>query len=47
MVGRQQSFQQVAGSLTVDSSAISRELGWQPVRTVDEELTETLAALKQ
>lgn len=47
MVGRQQSFQQVAGSLTVDSSAISRELGWVPVRSVDEELAETLAALKQ
>ena len=47
MVGRQQSFQQVAGSLTVDSSAISREIGWRPVRTVDEELAETLAALRQ
>lgn len=47
MVGRQQSFQQVAGSLTVDSSAISRELGWRPVRSVDEELAETLAALKR
>jgi len=47
VAGRTQAFQQVAGSLTVESSAISRELGWTPVRTVDEELAATLAALKR
>lgn len=45
LVGRVQSFQQVAGSLTVDSSAISRELGWRPVRSVEEELAAMMAAL--
>jgi len=43
LIGRHQAFQQLAGSLAVDSSAISRELGWRPVRTVDEELADTAA----
>lgn len=45
MIGRAQSYQQLAGSLTVDASAITRELGWWPVRTVDEELAETVGSI--
>lgn len=43
LVGKQRSFQQLVGSLAVDSSAISKELGWRPVRTVTEELADTAA----
>lgn len=47
LVGREHAFQQVAGSLTVDSSLISRELGWRPVRSVDEELAAMMTALRR
>lgn len=43
LVGRRQAFQQLTGSLAADSSAISRELGWRPDRTVAEELADTAA----
>lgn len=44
-IGREQAFQQLAGSLTVDSSAISRDLGWRPVVSVEEELKSAVTAL--
>jgi nucleoside-diphosphate-sugar epimerase len=45
LLGRQRAFEQLSGSLSVDSSAITRELGWQPMRTVDEELAAAAASV--
>jgi nucleoside-diphosphate-sugar epimerase len=47
MIGRQQSFQQLVGSLTVDANAITRELGWRPMRSLHEELASTMSALSE
>lgn len=41
MTGRAHMYEQVGGSLTVDSSAITRELGWRPVSSVTYELAVT------
>ena len=43
LLGQRQRFRQLAGSLVVDSSAISRELGWRPVRSMAAELAEAAA----
>ena len=45
-MGRSQAFQQLAGSLTVDSSAISRDLGWKPTVTIEEEIAAAVGSLR-
>lgn len=39
LLGRQAVWQRLSGSLEVDNSAARQLLGWQPVTTMDEELT--------
>ncbi len=42
-VGRARMYEQLAGSLTVDSTPLTRELGWVPPLTVAQQLARTLA----
>jgi nucleoside-diphosphate-sugar epimerase len=43
LTGRGSAYDRLAGSLQVDSSAITRELGWRPPHTLDAGLRETVA----
>jgi nucleoside-diphosphate-sugar epimerase len=41
LLGRARMYDQLAGSLTVDSTPLTTELGWRPLLTVDQQLAET------
>lgn len=41
LIGRHRMYDQLAGSLTVDSTPLSRELGWSPPLTVTQQLLST------
>lgn len=41
LVGRARMYDQLAGSLTVDSTPLTTELGWRPLLTVDQQLAQT------
>lgn len=46
-LGRGALADRLCGSLAIDSGRIARDLGWQPPRTVDEELAATVAWYRQ
>jgi nucleoside-diphosphate-sugar epimerase len=46
LIGKRPAVNRLLGSLTVDSSAIRRELGWRPPFTIDEGLRETASWFK-
>lgn len=46
VIGRGEAFGRLAGSLTVDSSAITRELGWTPAVSMEDEVAAAVSPLR-